>query len=259
MIKILVKEDKTVVDYNYMISSLTNLEELMKAIYKPIIGRYSIGLELTELRDIKFILNNKSRYNHLDLYLILTEKIYKDISLALPSSIKSETKSMFEYLKEGITKRNLLIQSNVVYLLYSSIGKSYEEIDDVLDLLKDKFGSFMQISEKDLSKYIVVNTITYPRTVLISYINLNKYRKKKLEKCLNDISPDIVLASMVKTIKKLHKEKNEYLSTGLGSKFIKELNTRNLNLMYYTLVSNKPYYLNDIVILLELYERGVSI
>lgn len=259
MITIEVKEDKAVVDFDYIVSSLEDLDKLMKVIYKPIIGIYHVSLELNDMKDIKFLLNNQSRFNHLDLHLILSEKKYKDLSLALPNAVRANRLSMFDYLMEGISKRGLLIKKNIVYLIYSSIDKSYEEIDNVLDTLYDNYGSFMQITEKDVSKYIVINKTVYPRTVLLEYINLKKYRKKKLEKCIQDISPDIVLAAMIKNIKKLHKEKEKYLKTGIGSKFISELNTKNLNLLYYTLVVNKSYFLNDITILLEIYERGINI
>ena len=258
MVSIKVKEDKVVIDYDYLVSSLAELEELMKVIYKPIFGLYKVGLSLHELRDIKFLLNNKEKYSHLDIYLTLTEKMYKDLSLAMPHAIKEDRGSIFDYLMDGISKRNLLIQKSAVYTLYNSISKSYEEIDDTLDLLEKKFGPFMSISEKDLSKYVILNKITYPRTVLIDYINLNPYRKQKLQKCLTDISPDIVLAAMIKNVKKLHEQKSKYLVKGLGNKFIRDLNTRNLNMMYYVLCCMKPYYLNDITVLLEIYERGIS-
>lgn len=259
MITIKLKEDRQSVEYDYLLTSLSELEDVMKIIYKPILGVYHIGLTFTEMSDIKFLLNNRSRYNHLDIHLLLSESMYKKVSLAMPNSIQAEKSSIFDYLKEGISTRNLLISKKVVSLLYSSVGKSYEEIDDILDILYKQFGPFMQISAKDLSKYLVINTVVYPRTVLISYINLNRWRRTQLEKCLSDISPEIVTAAMIKNVKKLHEQKSKYLSSGLGTKFIKELNTKNLNLMYYHLVSNKPRNLNDIVLLLELYERGLSV
>ena len=259
MLNIKVKDDKSIKDYDYYISSLTDLEDLMKVIYKPIIGSYTILLELKDLNYIKNVLNSKERYNHLNLILIVSDHMLKKIKLSMPDIIKSEDKSIFEYLQEGITKRNLLINKKVLYMIYSSVGKSYEEIDEVLDLLYSNFGSYMSISPKDLSQYIVINNITYPRSVLIDYINLNRYRKQRLQKCLNDISKEIVLASMVKNIKKLHEQKAKYLSTGIGNKFIRNLNTRNLNLLYNILVCSKPYYLNSIEVLLEIYERGLDL
>lgn len=259
MISIKVKEDRTPVDYDYVLSSIEDLDDIMKIIYKPILGVYKIGLYLNDLNSIKFLLNNKARFNHLDIDMVLTEAIYKKISLAMPTLVQEDRRSMWEFLIEGISKRNLLINKKVVSMMYSSIGKSYEEIDELLDILDNAFGPFMQISEKDLSKYLVINVIVYPRTVLISYINLYRWRQTQLKKCLEDISPEIIIASMVKQIKKLHEQKIKYLDTGLGSKFIRTLNTKNLNLMYYLLVVNKPYHLNDITLLLEIYERGINV
>lgn len=259
MISIDLKEDKKPIEFDYSISSIESLDEFVKVAYKPIFGVYKIALYLKSLKEIKYVLSNKSKYSHLDIHLLLDNNIYTKLSLAVPDLVNEGKKSMWEFLKDGVSDRRLLIDKKVLSLLYSSVGKSYDEITETLDILEKQFGPFMLISDKDLSEYIVINNIVYPRTVLISYINLYRWRKQKLTKCLEDISPDIVLASMIKQVKKLHEEKNKYLTTGLGSKFIQNLNTRNLNLMYYTLVVNKPYTLNDIVLLLEIYERGLEI
>ena len=258
MISIKLKEDKQVYEYDYSIKSLEELDELCNIIYKPIIGTYTISLTLSDLKDIKTLLYNKSRYEHLSIHVLLTEAKYKEVSLALPNEVLDEKISLFEYLKDGITKRHLIIKNKVLSLLYSSVDKSYEAIDEVLDLLASKYGKFSNITKDDLSKVIVIKDIVYPRTVLIEYINLGRYRKYKLEKCLSDISSEIVLASMIKNVKKLHEDKSKYLRTGVGKKYIRDLNTRNLNLMYYTLVIAKPYNINDICILLSLYERGTG-
>jgi hypothetical protein len=259
MINIILKEDKQNIDYDYIFKDLIEFKEKTKSIYKPILGIYNIGLYLKDIRDIKELLNNKNKYNHLNIDLLLEENIFKQITLAIPDLKTSENKNFMEYLIDGISKRNMIINKKVVYLMYNSIGKSFMEIDEILDKLYSIYGSFMEITDKDVSKYIIINDIVYPRNVLIAYINLDKYRKIKLEKCLSSISKDIVLASMVKQVKKLHEQKIKYLNTGLGNKFIKTLNTKNLNLMYYLLVTTKPYYLNDIIILLEIYERGLSL
>lgn len=259
MITVKVKEDRTPIDYDYVVSSMEELDERMKSIYKPIIGVYNIGLTLTSLVDIKFILNNKGRYNHLNLDILLSSGTYRKLSLAMPDLVADEKRSFWDYMQEGISKRNLLIDRKTVSIMYSSIGKSYEEIDDILDVLYKEFGAFMKIDSKDLSKHLVLTNIVYPRTVLISYINLHRWRDSQLKRCLDDISPEIVVASMVKTTKKLHEQKIKYLNSGIGTKFIRTLNTKNLNLMYRTLVTNKPYHLNDITILLEIYERGINI
>lgn len=258
MITVKVKEERKPQQYDYTLSSLSDLDSLLKNIYAPIIGRYSIGLTLKELRDVKYLINNKGKYNHVDITVEVTDTFFKKLSLAMPDVSFSEKKGLYEYFMEGVSKRNLLLSKNVARLAYSSVGKSYSEIDELLDVLYKNYGSYMSISESDLSKHIVVNTIVYPRTVLINYINLTRWRKSMLNKCLSSISPDIVLASMIKTVKKLHSEKDKYFKSGVAPKYIRELNTRNLNLMYYILVINKPRSFNDITILLEMYERGIS-
>lgn len=259
MIDITLKEDKITRYYDYVLSNVEDFNDLMKIIYVPIIGRYKIGLTLTDINEIKSILYNSERYSHIDIYITLNEVVYKKLILAVPTLVSDAKPSILEYLKQGISKRNLIIKENVVYVIYQSVGKSYEEVDDILDLLVRVFGPFVEITKDGLSRHIVINNIVYPRSVLVNYINLTRYRKSLLERCLKDISPDIVIASMVKQVKKLHEDKCKYLASGLGTDFIKNLNTRNLNMMYYHLVVNKPYHLNDISVILEIYERGIEV
>lgn len=95
----------------------------------------------------------------------------------------------------------------------------------------------------------------YPRTVLLSYLELDRYRTQKLEKCQKEMNNEVIIGAMVNNIKKFVKEKNIYFKTGKCSNLIKSINTDNLNIMYRVLVVERNG-LNDINILLSLYERG---
>ena len=259
MISIDVKEEREIEEFDFSISSISELDELLLKYYKPLLkSQYVVRIELKEMTDIKFLINNSAKYNVYDVHLMVSEVQFKRLQLSMPNQIKRKKMSFYEYLQEGIYKRHLLMKKNIVRLLYSSVDKSYENIDDVLDVLHSKFGEYIYITEKDLSETIVVNSIVYPRTVLIQYINMDRYRSNSLRRCLADMSQDIVLGSFIKNVKLLHKQKCEYLRTGLGSNFIKRLNTYNLNLMYYHLVSSRTRNLNDICIILYLYEKGVN-
>lgn len=259
MVLIRIKEDSENTEYDYSVKSIDELTILLHNIYKPILSpSYKISLSLSALADIKFILNNQQRYDHIELYLILTEGTFRYISLAMPGVVKSVNKTSYDYFIDGIAKRHLIIRKNDLNILYHSIIHSYEEIDYILDLLYNKFGSFTEISKNDMSKYIVLNDIVYPRQVLIAYINLYRFRSSMLYRCLNCMNENIVMASMVKALKQFHTKKCEYLKTGLCSNFIKTLNTRNLNYLYYLFIVKKPYHFNDVTVLLSLYERGIT-
>lgn len=259
MIEVILDDDKLNINFDYVVSSIEDLKELMKDIYKPIFGEYVIKLTLKELQDIKYVVQNQGMFGHLKLYVCLSSSVFKKFQLAMPNADLKSKMTLYEYMMEGIGTRGLLIDKDAVRSLYSSIGKTREEVDIALDILSNNFGRYLRITKKELSKYFALNEIVYPRTVLLDYIRLSRFRKSRLHRCLRDIDDDIVLAAMVKNIKALHKEKVKYLSTGLGSDLIRKLNTRNINLLYYILVVAKPYHLNDVVVLLELYERGISV
>lgn len=258
MIKIIQKDQKEDVPYQYAIKGLEELTELMHVIYKPILQpAYDIKIELKEYNEVRHILTNRSMYEHLNLYIFLPTTVYKYLLQAMPSIGKSTQVSLLDYFKKGITDRHLLIDSKAVYPLYNSIKGSYSEVDGVLDLLLKEFGAYNHIYLKDLQKYFVIDNLCYPRQVLLSYIQMDRYRKSKLKKCRKDFNENLIIASMVKNVKVLHKQKLQYLQSGIGKPFIKNLNTKNLNLMYYVLVVKKPYSLNNIGILMDIYERGV--
>lgn len=256
MVQYLLTEDKDPREYHYILKTVEELNELVKQVYTPIFGRYLVSLQLNDKKSLRTIIQEQSRYSHLELFVKIPKSLFNDMSLSLPGSIQLTNKPILEYLKEGIAKRNLVIKNSVMYSIYASIDKEYEEVDEVLNLLLREHGKFLDISKNDLAKYINIVDIVYPREVLISYINMYEGRKWKLDKCLEQIDKEIVLASMIKTIKKLTKQKLEYLKTGVGSKFIHSLNTRNLMLLNYHLRFNKNYNMNDIVLLLYQYEKG---
>lgn len=247
---------KDINQYDYKVDSLDKLHELMDVIYKPIIGAYVVVFDVSRMRDAKTVLQYRSKYNHLDLILHMPEKVYKELLLASPNlSDLRKGSSPFEYLKDGITSRLLLIETRAVSKLYASIGHSTEEIDDALDLLESKFGTGIYIRIDDIAKHISISDVVYPRTVVLAYISKLRWRKSLLTKCLSTINKDVVLAAMIKNLKALHKAKSEYLRTGVGQEYIKKLNTRNLNMLYYTFCVWKPYNFNDVVVLLEIYEE----
>ena len=147
-------------------------------------------------------------------------------------------------------KYNLLIDKKAVSVLYSAIEHTYEEMDTALKHIKDEYGSYNRITESMITRLFVVNKFTYPRNVLISYLLMERYRRSKLEQCIKNVGENIALRACIKNVKILFNEKVTYYQTGNGSKLIRMIDSRRLNLMYRVLVTERNN-LNDLSMLLE--------
>ncbi len=251
------KKPKDIISYDYVFESLKAFYEIASAISLPLVGRYNICVITDDAKAVQEFVKNADKYNDLciDIYMPEVSVDYlTSYNTRLP--VKNKMK-MFDIFKELIMKYNLLIDKKAVSVLYSAIEHTYEEMDTALKHIKDEYGSYNRITESMITRLFVVNKITYPRNVLISYLLMERYRRSKLEQCIKNVGENIALRACIKNVKILFNEKVTYYQTGNGSKLIRMIDSRRLNLMYRVLVTERNN-LNDLSMLLEFYERGMT-
>lgn len=246
-------------EFDFVAKDFNELYTLLNSLTIPLFGVYSIYVKTESAEDIKHFIRESDAYAHFNIEIVTTDNVLDLVEKALPSSNVVENVSPFTVLVDLLAKRQILLSRNLLSNLYSSIGHSDEELLDAVDTIYREFGSQTLIDETMLSSLFVINKVTYPRSALIEYINMTRYRKTKLVNCLNDMGNTITLHSMIKNVKALHKSKSQYLTTGLvESKQVRRLNTRNLNLMYQTLVTDRAG-IEDVLLLMNIYERGLMV
>ena len=151
-------------------------------------------------------------YSTLVVYIETSESLLEYITLQKPQVSILNSKSNFEVFKELIEKYRILFDKNCIQTMYSAIGHSYSDMDEALELLQKTFPN-KKITVNELNKLFVIDDTVYPRNVCISYIRMDRWRKSKLNKCLDYFGNDLVLYSMRKTVRKFLDEKIKYLKT----------------------------------------------
>ena len=250
---------KTKIDgHDYVFKDFKSFYDLASTLTVPLIeNRYSVAIKTDDTSSIKEFIENESRYASLMVYIYAPETVVDYLSLYNTGINIQDTVSTFDTFKELVKSKNLLFDKYVMQLLYSSIDHDYDSMDEATTKVLNEYGSQVSISEKMLSSIFVLNKVTYPRSVLVAYINMDRNRQSKLNRCLHDVGNDVALGAIVKNIKAFVEQKTEYFKTGKGSNFIKSLNTNNLNQLYRIFVVERNG-LNDVCILFSLYERGLS-
>lgn len=252
------KKSVVIKDQDYIFNSFSAFYEVCDLLTVSIFGRYRIAVKTEVIKDIQEFIKVNTAYDHLIISIYTSKAAIDYISAYNPNVNIQDNVSFYEQFKDMISDRNILLEKKAMNILYSSVEHDIIAMETVLDNIVKEFGIDQIITEKMLSTIVILNKIVYPRTVLLAYLRLERYRDVKLKKSIEDLGNDVVLGAMRKNIKALIKEKTVYLRTGQGSWLIKELNTTNLVLMYRALIVECGE-ISDVQILLNLYEGGKTI
>lgn len=242
--------------FDYTFKDFKTFYTVADQVTYPLKGRYKIKVDTENVKEINEFIKNEAQYSTLDTYLYVPEATAEYITQFNTKVNIMQSQRMIDVFMEMVSERNMLFEKGAVYALYNSIPHNTEDMEAALNLIMEAANGQI-ISERLLSKYFVLNNTVYPKSVLTAFIYMDRYRWSKLNKSVEQLGKEIVLGSMVKNIKSILKEKYEYFSTGVASPYIKSLNTANVLLLYRVLVTER-HGLNDISILLGLYERGLS-
>lgn len=242
--------------FDYVFNNLEDFYETTKFIYKPILAdRYSIQLNLSNINDIKSIILNEVNYSHFDIIILTTKDILKRLQLMTPNNEAVKELSAWDYYNLGIQRRGLLFHKDLTYALYTSLDKSFKEIDDALDFIQSITHPLQEITIEFVEPYYPITNIVYPRNVLVQFIKMGEWRWHLLKKSISQVGADIVLNATIKQIQAIHHQKCRYLKGKIENDSIVTLNTDNINLLYYIFYLKKCYGIRDITILYNIYER----
>lgn len=251
----LILEKSASKDYDYLFDKFSSFYPIANLITYPLRGQYKIGVKSDSVEDIQTFMQNAEAYSALMIDVLVQQSILDYLTMYNSDAVVATTAKPFDTFKELLSQRNILLDKSLISLLYSSISHDYAEMSATLDLIVNKLGSHVLITEKMLSTVIVLNKAVYPREVLLAYLRMDRHRTKKLQDCLTYFGNDVTVGAMVKNLKAIIKDKRVYLHTGKGNGIIRNLNSVNILLMYRIL--NFRRGLNDVVLLMDLYERGI--
>ena len=244
-------------EFHYMFKKFKDFYDIAALLEVPLSGSYFINIKSDSYEDIMQFLKREQEFKHLVVYVEISETLLDYILLRKPNITLLDSKSNFEVFTELVTKHSILFQKGCLQVMYNAIGHSYQEMDEALKIIKNTYGE-KEVTKDDISKLFVVDEFVYPRTVCIDYLLMSRYRRSRLKKCLEYFGNDLVFYAIRKNAIKFLEEKIKYLKTGKGNGLIKILDANNIIRMVNTLEYNNPGF-KDIFILLDLYEKGVTV
>lgn len=252
------KKKMSMAKYDYTFDNMQAFYSICNTLTVPLRGKYCIAVKEERLDEVQEFIAIADKYSAMMIDLICPQAIIDYISMRDQTSPVSGGQSAYEQFIELIKNKSILFDDKrTINVIYASIPHEYEEMDKVLDELLFEYGKNNPITKAMASKKILLTEITYPRQVLMAYLTMDRWRESKLKKCLASMGNDVTLGAMVKNITALMTAKQTYLKTGKENWQLKQIDTRNLLLMYRVLVVERNR-LNDVTLLLDLYEKGVS-
>lgn len=245
--------------YDYVFKSFKLFYTIADLMTYKLNGRYCICIETEDVEGVAEFIGKAEQYSALDVYIYVPEQVLEKLQLNYPNAVFGKSVKMIEVFKELVSKYGVLFDKGVMYTLYNSIPHEISDMDAALRLIVQTYNVESEtITEKMLSKLFVLNKTVYPRTVLLSFLNMDRYRWSKLNKSVETIGNDIVFFAMRKNLKTFMEEKASYFKTGSAKPLIKSIDTRNLCLMYRCLYLENAG-IQDVSLIMQLYEKGESV
>lgn len=258
MYHLYVKSKSTVLPrINFTYSKLSEAIETMNTLTVSLSGAYVIKLKDLPYDDVMQLIKDATKYQHLDIYIEVSDSVLKYVKYSYPDVSILGSESYWDIFIDLVRRYSILLEKGGLEFLYRVLPRDYDYINDFLLQLKDKFGD-KQISIAEIKSNFVIDDLTYPRTVLIAYLTMSRWRASKLKKSINDFGQDLVLYAMRKNVRKLLEEKIMYYKTGTAPKYIKDIPYQNIVCMCNVLDYGRDGF-KDIFLLLKLYERGVTV
>lgn len=244
--------------FHYRFKRFDEFYDLANRMKISIFGVLYINIVSDAYDDIVNFIEVSEQYSGMIIYIEVNEALLGYIKLAKPYASMLSGQSNYEVYKTLVNKYSILFDKGVMDKVYFSIGHSYEEMDEAMILIKDSYPNEVMITLEMATKIFVIEDLIYPRSVLISYLRLDRGRRNNLDKCVEYFGNDLVLYSMRKTMRKFLKEKISYLKSGKGSYLIKTIPVCNLIFMADVLDYNRHGF-KEIKTIMVLYEKGETI
>ena len=248
------KSDNSVPICNYTFNSFNDFYDKAKVLTMTLSGFYNIKIKTQSADDIFEFIKSEQNYSNFNIYIEVSDTLLKYVMLNKPGVKTADSVSNYEIFKSLIEKYKILFDKGVHMKLYSNIEHDYASMSDALVTIATTYPN-KTIKLQDIQKLFIIEDIVYPRQVCIAYIQMYRWRRQRLDKCLSRFDNNFVLYGMRKNARTFLDEKIKYLQSGSGSDLIKSMPVYNLINLNRALDYNRGNFM-DITTILMLYERG---
>lgn len=246
------------VAYDFEFKEFKEFYALQHILLMSLTGKYTVNIVTEDVKEIEKFVDEVEKYFYLNVDIHTSSKVIEILSLKKPNLPIENEKRAIDIFKELVELKQILFDKNVLYTLYGSIGHTIEEMETAIEAVHSAYGSNNIVTEMMIAKLFILNKTVYPRQVLLEFLWYSKYRWTKLKQCSQYMSDDVIVGAFIKNLRKLMEEKEVYMRTGAGTNLVKAVSTERLCLLYRIFVVERGK-INNMVILLQLYERGVTV
>lgn len=251
------KQQSDITGFDYAFKKFELFYTIVENLNVKLNGRYKIKVDDDNIEQVLKFIDRESEFSNLSVFIYLPETSLEYVQKARPSANFQGVVKMIDIFKTLVKEYGLLFAKGVMYTLYNSIPHEIVDMEEAVKTLQKEYGTGVEITEQMVSKHFIINKVIYPRTVLLSYLSMNRWRQSKLCKSVEMLGNDLVLGAMVKNVKQFMEDKVTYYKTGRTTPLVRSIDTQNLQQMYRILVTER-YGINDVFLLMNMYERGLS-
>lgn len=244
--------------FTYTFTKFQEFYALANVLTASLTGTYYVRIKSDSYKDIMQFIESEGNYPWLNIYIETSQSLMDYITLRKPNINLLSAKSNYETFCDLISKYEMLFDVGCIQILYSAIDHEYGAMVEALELLQQEYPDVRKYTKKEIAALFVVDNLIYPRSVCISYLRLDRWRKSKAVKCVDYFGNDLVLYAIRKNVVSLLDEKIKYLKTGNGSNLIKTIPADNIVRLYNALHYGRGKFM-DILTILDLYEKGETV
>ncbi len=244
--------------FTYTFTKFQDFYALANVLTASLTGTYYVRIKSDSYKDIMQFIESEGNYPWLNIYIETSQSLMDYITLRKPNINLLSAKSNYETFCDLISKYEMLFDVGCIQILYSAIDHEYGAMVEALELLQQEYPDVRKYTKKEIAALFVVDNLIYPRSVCISYLRLDRWRKSKAFKCVDYFGNDLVLYAIRKNVVSLLDEKIKYLKTGNGSNLIKTIPVNNIVRLYNALHYGRGKFM-DILTILDLYEKGETV
>lgn len=243
--------------FTYTFAKFEDFYQTAKVLTASLVDTYSIRIKSDSYKDIVQFISSGQDYPWMTIYIETTQSIMDYVSLTKPNVSMLSAKSNWDTFTDLISRYGILFDRGCIQILYRAIDHEYDSMIEALELIKQEYPN-KKITEKEVSSLFVVDNLIYPRSVCISYLRMDRWRRSRAVKCVDYFGNDLVLYSIRKNVVGFLNEKINYLKTGKGSALIKQIPVYNIIRLYNALHAGRVGF-KDILVILDLYEKGETV
>jgi hypothetical protein len=241
--------------FDYTFNKFEDFYAIGKILTRKLDGLYEVNIKANKYDEVMEFINISEQYWYLNIYITMAEPLLDRVLKGKPAANTLSMKDDYEVWTDLIQKYNILFDKGCIKKIYWSIKHDYDTMTNALTEIKSAYGDRI-VTMKMVEKVIQLDDFVYPRSVCISYVKMDRFRRSRLNKSVQCFGSDLVYYAMRKNVTNLLEAKMQYFKTGNGNNLIKALPMDNLVKLNYAFIV-APSGFKDIYTLLNLYEKGV--